>query len=99
MNGRKATLAALCGVIALMLTLVGFSVPLYRLFCEATGYDGTTQRVGADTAAISDRHVTVFFLTATDSHLPWKFAPVQDQCAGPAGAGNAGLLHRDQPLA
>jgi cytochrome c oxidase assembly protein Cox11 len=78
MKGRTATLAALCSVIAIMVTLVGFSVPLYRLFCAATGYDGTTQRAATDTAAVSNRFVTVFFLTATDSHLPWRFAPVQD---------------------
>jgi cytochrome c oxidase assembly protein subunit 11 len=78
MKGRTATLAALCGVIAIMVTLVGFSVPLYRLFCAATGYDGTPQRVTSDTASVSDRFVTVYFLTATDSHLPWRFVPVQD---------------------
>lgn len=78
MNRRTATLAALCGVIAVMLTLVGFSVPLYRAFCAATGYDGTTQRVATDTAVPSDHYVTVFFTTATDSHLPWTFRPVQD---------------------
>ncbi len=78
MKGRRATLAALCAVIGVMLTLVAFSVPLYRLFCAATGYNGTTQRVSVDTATVSDKMVTVFFATATDSHLPWKFAPVQD---------------------
>jgi len=78
MNRRSATLAALCGVIAVILTLVGFSVPLYRLFCAATGYDGTTQRVTADTAAPSNHYVTVFFTTATESNLPWTFQPVQD---------------------
>jgi cytochrome c oxidase assembly protein subunit 11 len=78
MKGRTATLAALCGVIAVMVTLVGFSVPLYRLFCAATGYAGTTERVAADRAVVSDRFVTVFFETATDSRLPWRFTPVQD---------------------
>jgi cytochrome c oxidase assembly protein subunit 11 len=78
MKGRRATLAALCAMIGVMVTLVAFSVPLYRLFCAATGYNGTTQRVSADTAAVSNRMVTVFFATATDSRLPWKFAPVQD---------------------
>jgi cytochrome c oxidase assembly protein subunit 11 len=78
MRSRNVTLAALLGVIAIMVTLVGLSVPLYRLFCAATGYDGTTQRATADTATLSNRFVTVYFLTATDSHLPWRFAPVQD---------------------
>jgi cytochrome c oxidase assembly protein subunit 11 len=78
MKGRTATVALLCGAIALMVALVGVSVPLYRLFCAVTGYDGTTQRAASDTAPVSNRFVTVFFLTATDSRLPWRFVPVQD---------------------
>jgi cytochrome c oxidase assembly protein Cox11 len=78
MTRRGATLAGLCVIIGIMFTLVGFSVPLYRLFCAATGYNGTTQRVTVDTAAPSNRYVTVFFTTQTDSKLPWRFAPVQD---------------------
>ncbi|WP_284944065.1 cytochrome c oxidase assembly protein [Acidisoma cladoniae] len=80
MRGRTVTLLSLCLVIAVMVTLVSFSVPLYRLFCEATGYNGTTQRVTADTVAptASNRRVTVYFTTSTESNLPWTFEPVQD---------------------
>jgi cytochrome c oxidase assembly protein subunit 11 len=78
MRRRLATLLGLCGVIAIMITLVGFSVPLYRLFCEATGYNGTTQRVTSNNSKISDKTVTVFFTTTTSSSLPWRFEPVQD---------------------
>ena len=44
-NGRTAALAAL-----LVLAMVGLafaSVPLYRLFCQVTGFDGTTMRAEA----------------------------------------------------
>jgi cytochrome c oxidase assembly protein subunit 11 len=35
--------ASSVGVIALMGALTYYSVPLYRLFCQATGLGGTTQ--------------------------------------------------------
>jgi cytochrome c oxidase assembly protein subunit 11 len=78
MQRRNATLLGLCAIIGVMITLVGFSVPLYRLFCEATGYNGTTQRVAANTSTVSNKTVTVFFTTSTASNLPWKFEPMQD---------------------
>ncbi len=76
--GKFATLGALLGAVAVMVTLVSYSVPLYRLFCQATGSLGTTQRVAAVSGPISDRMVTVRFLTSTAPGLPWRFAPVQD---------------------
>ena len=39
-SGRRATLIGLLAVVAVMLTLVSYSVTLYRLFCEATGAFG-----------------------------------------------------------
>ena len=62
-NSRKGvTVGALLGVVAAMSVLVGFSVPLYRLFCAATGYNGTTQRATAAAAEIvKDRTITVRF--------------------------------------
>jgi cytochrome c oxidase assembly protein subunit 11 len=71
------TVILLACVLAAMLTLVGFSVPLYRLFCAATGYNGTTQRVADDAGKISPRVVTVQFVTSVAPGLPWRFVPVQ----------------------
>ncbi len=78
-GGRKnlRTVLVLGGIIAAMLTLVGFSVPLYRLFCAATGYNGTPQRVAEDADRISPRVVTVQFTTSVAPNLPWRFKPVQ----------------------
>jgi cytochrome c oxidase assembly protein Cox11 len=71
---------ALLGVIlGTMTVLVSYSVPLYRLFCAATGYNGTTQRVAADDAVISPRTVTVRFTTNVAPGLPWRFEPAQRQ--------------------
>src|SRR5437762_9355888 len=64
-----------------MTTLVSYSVTLYRLFCEATGAGGTTQRVAADTAQRADRMVTVFFDSNVAPGLPWSFRPAQRKVA------------------
>ncbi|HEY5208880.1 MAG TPA: cytochrome c oxidase assembly protein [Pseudolabrys sp.] len=74
-----AVLIPLLGAIAGMLVLVSYSVTLYRLFCEATGYGGATQRVAADTAHESSRLVTVSFDARVADGLPWKFEPLQQQ--------------------
>ena len=74
---RFATLAALLLAVGGMSTLVSYSVTLYRLFCQATGALGTTQRVASDTAALSARTVTVSFDTNVAPGLPWQFVPVQ----------------------
>ncbi len=77
-KGRiRLTVAALTPVIALMVTLVAFSVPLYRLFCAATGFGGTTQRADAATGAVGDRAITVRFSTDVAPGLPWRFEPEQ----------------------
>jgi cytochrome c oxidase assembly protein subunit 11 len=60
--------------------MVGVSfaaVPLYRKFCAVTGYLGTTQRVEANTAAQTERTITVSFDANTESDLPWDFGPDQ----------------------
>ena len=51
------------------------SVPLYSLFCKATGYGGTTQRAEVAPKTTSERWVTVTFDTNVDAALPWDFKP------------------------
>jgi cytochrome c oxidase assembly protein subunit 11 len=75
---KNLTVLGLLTILAAMVTLVSFSVPLYRLFCAATGYEGTTQRAVADAANSSARTVTVRFDTAVAAGLPWRFEPVQN---------------------
>jgi cytochrome c oxidase assembly protein subunit 11 len=54
---------------------LGFaSVPLYRMFCEVTGLNGTTQRGLAAPGATGNR-ITVAFDSNVSARLPWKFAP------------------------
>ncbi|MEQ9641406.1 MAG: cytochrome c oxidase assembly protein [Alphaproteobacteria bacterium] len=71
-NGAVAL--ALVGVLAGMGTLVYFSVPLYRLFCEVTGFGGTTQASTQAPGTIIDRQITVRFDANVAQGLPWLFA-------------------------
>ncbi|HWH16772.1 MAG TPA: cytochrome c oxidase assembly protein [Allosphingosinicella sp.] len=73
-NGRTAALFALLA--AAMVGLAFASVPLYRLFCQVTGFGGTTQmRVGGEAPGAVGRIINVRFDANTNSALPWEFKP------------------------
>lgn len=71
-----ATALLLVAVVAGMVGLSFASVPLYRLFCAATGYGGTTQRAAAAPKDIGKSLVTVRFNTETAPDLAWDFRPL-----------------------
>jgi cytochrome c oxidase assembly protein subunit 11 len=52
------------------------SVPLYRIFCAATGYGGTTQRAETAPRDISKSLITVRFDTDVSPDLAWDFHPL-----------------------
>lgn len=60
-----------------MLGLVAYSPTLYRMFCAATGFGGTTQRVDANSGIVSNRTITVRFDSNVAPDLPWQFEPAQ----------------------
>ncbi|MCK5424570.1 MAG: cytochrome c oxidase assembly protein [Emcibacter sp.] len=68
---------ALLVVLACMVGLVAVSVPLYRLFCQVTGYGGTTQKAEDSSGLILARDMTVRFNSDVNNKLPWHFKPVQ----------------------
>jgi cytochrome c oxidase assembly protein subunit 11 len=71
-----ATVVLLVSVVTGMAGLSAASVPLYRLFCQATGVGGTTQRaVSATTAAAAV--VMIRFDAETAPDLRWEFRPLQ----------------------
>lgn len=69
----------MAGALALAMVGLGFaSVPLYRMFCQVTGFGGTTQRVDvaeAATVAVADQRVIIRFDANHRSDLPWTFRP------------------------
>ena len=74
---RAATALILGGVVCGMVGLAFAAVPLYRLFCQVTGFGGTTQVAEAAPAEIGDRVVTIRFNADTARSLPWHFKPEQ----------------------
>ncbi|MBL6076417.1 cytochrome c oxidase assembly protein [Belnapia sp. T18] len=65
------------GGVACMVGLAFASVPLYDMFCRATGYNGTVQTGGpaAPGAAANAGSMTVRFNANTHPGLPWRFVP------------------------
>ena len=53
------------------------SVPLYRMFCAATGYGGTPQIGPGASPGLSAALITVRFDANTAPSLPWAFSPAQ----------------------
>ena len=74
-NGTTVVLlaAVVCGMVGLSFA----SVPLYRLFCQATGFGGTTQRAAAAPDEVAGALVTVRFDAQTAPDLGWEFRPLE----------------------
>jgi cytochrome c oxidase assembly protein subunit 11 len=68
------------GAFACVLGMLGLSfaaVPLYRLFCQVTGYGGTPTVGGTAPGQVGEAEVTVRFAATTHPGLPWRFEPAQ----------------------
>ena len=75
-NTRVAVMAA--SLVAGMIGLSYASVPLYRLFCQVTGFNGTTQVADAAPAAATSQNIIIRFDANMDSALGWNFHPRQN---------------------
>jgi cytochrome c oxidase assembly protein subunit 11 len=79
-RSRHGTTVVLLGaVVAGMVGLSFASVPLYRLFCAATGYGGTTQRASVAPTDIAKAVVIVRFNAEISNDLNWEFRPLQSE--------------------
>jgi len=70
---------------AAMVALAFASVPLYRMFCEYTGFDGTPLRADSAPGAIAGQ-IGVRFDANINPNLPWRFEPVQERVRIAPGA-------------
>ncbi|MFC7541923.1 cytochrome c oxidase assembly protein [Siccirubricoccus deserti] len=75
------------GFVAGMVGLAFASVPLYRMFCQVTGYNGTVQVGGPAAPGAGDRVMTIRFNANTQPNLPWRFAPAQAATSSGWGGG------------
>jgi cytochrome c oxidase assembly protein subunit 11 len=76
-NARLAF--TLAGIMVGMLGLSFAAVPLYRLFCQVTGFGGTPMIGPSASPGAIDRTIAVRFNAGTHTGMPWKFAPAQRQ--------------------
>tara|TARA_Y100000739_G_scaffold196032_1_gene177941 strand:- start:871 stop:1464 length:594 start_codon:yes stop_codon:yes gene_type:complete len=74
---KYRTLGFLLVLIMGMGVLSYASVPLYKLFCQVTGYGGTTQQVTSPSSQILERKIKIRFDANTKPALDWNFQPVQ----------------------
>ncbi len=83
-DARRRNRRMLTGLVVLVVGMVGLayaSVPLYTLFCQATGFAGTTHRAERAPGVVLDRTVTVRFNADVNNGLAWSFRPNQRQVA------------------
>jgi cytochrome c oxidase assembly protein subunit 11 len=74
---RNARVALICaGVFVAMVGAAFAAVPLYRTFCQATGFNGAVRRASGSGGPISDKTVVVRFDTNVNG-IAWKFEPEQ----------------------
>jgi len=80
-KGKKTVLQYCLALLATMFGVTYMSVPLYRIFCQATGMGGKAVKV--DTSKVENmkpnlsRPITVKFNADTSAALEWKFRPLQ----------------------
>ena len=76
-NNLKVTLGLLF-IVSFMLFLSFLSVPLYKLFCQVTGYGGTPKIVNLkDQIDISEKKIKIEFNSDVNKKLNWSFKPEQ----------------------
>ena len=72
------TVLVLASIVGGMVGLAYASVPLYRLFCQVTGYGGTPgKEAGTHVAVPGAREIVVRFDSNVSPKLAWRFKPDQ----------------------
>jgi len=66
------------GIFFFMLSLSFAAVPLYKLFCQVTGYGGTPQIAIIKSSDIGERDFTIRYDVNVSSELNWEVKPEFD---------------------
>tara|TARA_R110000868_G_scaffold57652_8_gene178070 strand:+ start:4066 stop:4644 length:579 start_codon:yes stop_codon:yes gene_type:complete len=74
---NRRTMLTMAGVGLSMLALGFASVPLYRIFCEQTGFGGTTMRADANVQVqeAAGHTMSIRFDSNVQPGMPWQFYP------------------------
>lgn len=98
MSGKTKTVLAAFVALAVMVGLVSASVPLYRLFCKATGIGGTPRVASsAPVGEVQTRTVEIRFDTNLAKGMPWKFEPNQRSMVIHLGEPNVATFTAENP--
>ena len=74
---RNAKVGMICAIgFVSMIGAAYASVPLYKAFCQITGFDGTVRKAEVAPEKVLDRKLTIRF-DANVRELPWKFTAEQ----------------------
>jgi len=73
---HRATALWCAALVAAMVGAAYASVPLYRLFCQVTGFDGTPRIASAPSMQVLDKTVDIRFDANVAPGLAWRFEPV-----------------------
>jgi len=77
-NKKNVRVLVTCMTLVVGMVALSFaSVPLYKVFCQVTGFGGTTQIADAGPDRVLDRRMTVRFDANVAPGLAWDFAPSQ----------------------
>jgi cytochrome c oxidase assembly protein subunit 11 len=93
MSKRNRRTGWLMGLIALAMVGLSFAaVPLYRIFCQVTGFGGTTMRVDEAQAAtvqpVAGKSISIRFDGNVSRELAWEFKPTESHRTVQIGARN-----------
>jgi len=96
MQGSKRNTILAGALVAVIGGMVGMSfaaIPLYRLFCAATGFGGTPSIGLAAAPGANGETIRVRFNADTNPALPWKFGPDQTEVRLKLGEEQVAFYH------
>src|SRR6476620_10504128 len=75
---RHRLVAVWCAAVVFGMIGASFAaVPLYRMLCELTSFDGTPRRATAPSEVVLDRTMNIRFDANIAPGFPWQFEPEQ----------------------
>jgi cytochrome c oxidase assembly protein subunit 11 len=74
---HRATALWCAALVAAMVGAAYAAVPLYRLFCQVTGFDGTPRIANAPSTQVLDKTVDIRFDANVAPGLAWRFEPAR----------------------
>ncbi len=78
LDRRHRAVALWCAAVVVAMVGAAYAaVPLYRLFCQATGFDGTPRIASAPSTQVLDKTLAIRFDANVAPGLGWRFEPVR----------------------